>query len=272
MLKVLRRPSRDLLTTTILGLYIFISFIACVVEEGGNHDAPPLAITSNIPLNTDGLPEGEAGEEYTFRFRYNATTAPDSFGLETVKFSWVFGDGSSAGEYMAGVEGDFATHEIRHTYRSNGRFGLVVSVADDNGDTLATADYIVGIGEPEVFKEDLDICDQWKAGTSGGYGVTVIEWDISEIPSGRPFDLGFEAYSVPDKFIVEYPPGNIVLDTGWRGSESYDGSSLYPGGVTAPGNEKVEDLFRKGSSNKFVMTVIGPDQNTGWDYKVRCRN
>ena len=39
-------------------------------------------------------------------------------------------------------------------------------------------------------------------------------WDITMIPPGAIFDLSFDMENVPDKPLLEYPDGNLVLDTG----------------------------------------------------------
>ena len=56
-------------------------------------------------------------------------------------------------------------------------------------------------------------------------------WDVSQVPEGSVFDISFNAYSIPDKYVVEYE-GSTVLDTGWRGSSSdyQRNPNLYPGG------------------------------------------
>lgn len=125
--------------------------------------------------------------------------------------------------------------------------------------------------EVEVRDRDLNACDVWSPSQSGGFGTTVDNWDIGTIPAGATFDIRFNAYSVPDKFIVEYPAGTVRLDTGWRGSSSYEGNPLYPGGIAGPGSGQVDDMFSRGTVNSIKVTVIGPEQGTAWDYSLRCR-
>ena len=119
---------------------------------------------------------------------------------------------------------------------------------------------------------DLDVCDVWKAAGSGGHEGTLDEWDISHIPRGAEIDFRFDAYTIPDRFEVEYPVGVTVVDTGWRGASSYDGDPDYPGGVTAPGYDMMEGIFIKDSSDRFVVMAFGVDEDTAWEYSVRCRN
>lgn len=125
--------------------------------------------------------------------------------------------------------------------------------------------------EVDQRDQELSVCDQWSAVNSGGFGTTVDSWNISAIPAGATFDIRFNAYSIPDRFIVEYPPGSTVLNTGWRGDSSYDGNPTYPGGIAGPGSGEVQDIFLRGATSSIRVTVNGPDANTAWQYSLRCR-
>lgn len=256
---------------------------------GDDSAAEPITIETNLP--SDG--HGEAGVPYSFTFVYNADApvpAHATMGSELrhsqgevvtakqaldhgddVTFTWTFGDGSQPGTIDTPLDGHLAQHTVDHTYAVDGRYGLVATVHDEDNVLLATIDFIVTIGEIEEEEDEMDACDVWQAGNSGGYGVTITNWDISDIPANAVFDVRFDAFSIPDKIVVEYPFRTKVLDTGWRGSASYDGDLLYPGGVTSPGSLEILDVFTKNGPNKFKVTVIGPDTSTAWDYKVRCR-
>ena len=121
--------------------------------------------------------------------------------------------------------------------------------------------------EPIVIRS----CDSWVASSSGGYGVTVDPWDISNIAPGVVFDIKYNAYGIPDKFIVQYPEGEEVLNTGWRGNTSYNGDPLFPGGIAGPGRGEMDGIFVRGNANSFTVTVEGPRNGTIWDYEIRCR-
>jgi hypothetical protein len=213
------------------------------------------------------LPDGRVNVEYSFTLtaeRIPATVA-------NVTFEWTFGDGTATGSRMASVVNGRASTVIRHTYTRESIYGLVAVVRDGTV-TLAQRNAVITIGQPVVRPPVVhDACGVWRAATAGGYGATVDNWDISAIPRGAVFDIRFNAYSIPDKFIVEYPAGSMVLDTGWRGSSAYAGNPLYPGGIAGPGLGEVLDIFTRATVNSFRVTVIGPDPGTSWNYEIRCR-
>lgn len=127
----------------------------------------------------------------------------------------------------------------------------------------------IEIGERRT--EVLNECNTWKAAQSGGYLGTEDTWDISAMPVGTVFDFRYNAYSVPDRFVVQYPAGVTVLDTGWRGEQSYVDNKphLYPGGLAGSGGGQVDGIFTKGQANSFKVIVYGPEEDTRWEYEVR---
>ncbi|TVR33536.1 MAG: hypothetical protein EA390_03900 [Balneolaceae bacterium] len=127
----------------------------------------------------------------------------------------------------------------------------------------------------EVDKE-LNVCGEWSASQSGGFGVTVDTWDISEIPVGSSFDIRFDALNQPDRYVVEYPIGNEVYDSGWRGLEWFYNDPIrfpefQPEGVVGPGQGQEDNIFEKDAQNTFRVVVTGPQQGTIWFYDIRCR-
>jgi len=123
----------------------------------------------------------------------------------------------------------------------------------------------------DIREETLDECNVWKAAQSGGFGGTQDTWDISAMPVGTVFDLKYNAFSVPDRYVVEYPIGVRVHDTGWRGVQSYidRNPQLYPGGLSGPGQGQEDGVFVKGQANQFRVIVYGPEQGTAWNYEIR---
>ena len=84
------------------------------------------------------------------------------------------------------------------------------------------------------------------------------------IPIGSTFDFQFEAYSVPDKFKVEYD-GSVRLDSGWRGSRAPYGEVL-----SGPGTLTEYELFTKTGADSTKVVVSGEQSGTAWKYRVRC--
>lgn len=230
----------------------------------GNGGGVPELIISSAAIDNPAT----AGQRYQFEF-----TARNLFsGLNEVTFEWTFGTGTDGtGNHTTSVSGRRATHQVSHEYASDGMYALVVVVKDNQGNVIVDKSFIVAVGSQNERDYDLDVCDEWRAAGSGGQGGTIDNWDISDLPVGAKFDLRFEAYSIPDKFIVEYR-GQIVYDSGWRGSSQYEGDPLYPGGIAGAGAGQKDDLFTKISgSNTFKVIVLGPGPGTAWNYSVRAR-
>lgn len=287
----IKRSSK--LTLSWLLACALVMLLAACSSGGGSVSGPDkpdpdlpkqtVSVSSNLP--TDG--PGEVGVEYEFEFAYTA----DSIGLAGVfqsddhgdaRLFVVFGDGKpiSGAKYSIDMglfldENGVATYTTTHAYDTAGRFGVVFGVVDLQGNQLVSNYLIVEIGAVTEFDDSFAImnCDgSYSNVEKGGWGVTVHQWDVSGLPQGSQLDFSFEAYQRPDRFIIEYPKGNIVYESGWRGSTGYDKTSMYPGGVRAPSDFSVNDLLTVGTSGEFVVTVIGPDSLTEWEYGVRCRN
>lgn len=236
-------------------------------EELASLSIPVTILGVVISINPPGLTGGKVGELYNFTL--TSSGFPSS--LTEVTFNWNFGiDSLSSGEMNVAIVDGVATTTISRTYTSIGAFGLSASVISDKG-TLAQTSVVVVIGETIERDNELSICDVWKAANQGGVGVTVDNWDISAIPLGAVFDIEYNAFGIPDKYVVEYPVGNTVLDTGWRGNPMFDGLPLYPGGVVGPGAGSELNIFSRLSSTKFRVTIFGPDPGTVWNYQIRCR-
>src|SRR6056297_1514763 len=122
----------------------------------------------------------------------------------------------------------------------------------------------------EQRQQRLDVCADCVAADSGGVEGTVDTWDISAIPAGASFYIAFDAHSVPDSFRVTYQ-GAAVLDTGWRGDASYGDQPRYAAGIAGPGQGQQDDLFVRAGTTGFTVTVIGGEDGTAWDYRIRCR-
>lgn len=238
--------------------------------DEGEPSPEPVTVDSTVPASG-----GVAGEEYEFNFVYDETVAASTASLQAqaagddVLFKWSFGDGNADQAEVTVDDNGKASMKVTHTYDTDGRYGLVFSVEDDDGATLAQSSYVIEIGEVEEGEEELTECGSWQYGAGGGYGVTIDRWDISALPRGTEIDFRFDAYSIPDMFRIDYG-GQLVLDTGWRGSSSYEGRPQYPGGIKDVGHGEELAVFTKSSADEFVVTVTGPTSGTAWDYQIRC--
>lgn len=221
----------------------------------------------NMRVFPTQISNGRKSENYVFSTKIlHLTQRTANFSM-----SFNFGDGTTGNR---NVSANRSPHQesISHAYSSSGAYGLTIQL--DTGASKSSYVVPVYIEMPDQSNDyNLNICDVWRAASSGGYGITRDNWDISEIPDGATFDISFNTYSIPDRIYVEYPVGTQVLDTGWRGDNSYQSDPKYPGGISGPGLGQRNDIFRKlPGQNIFRMVVVGPDRNTAWDYSVRCRN
>jgi len=115
------------------------------------------------------------------------------------------------------------------------------------------------------------VLDSWIAANSGGYGYTKDTWDISTLPTGCVFDLQFDTVGMPDRYIIQYPDGVTVLDTGWRGDSYYDGNPNYPGGVVGGPTGEEDAIFAKGTQQYFTIVIMGGEPGTVWYYSMKAR-
>ena len=228
-----------------------------------------VAAAAAISVDPSSVTSGTVNTQYSFTL--TATNIPT--GVSQVTFSYNFGDGSgtATGSTTGTVSNHTASATISHTYTSSSAYGLVVTVSDGST-TLASGYASIVIGTVNSGNDyDLTVLNSWVAANSGGYGITQDTWDISMLPSGCVFDIDFDAYSMPDKFIIEYPDGTNVLDTGWRGDSYYNNSATYPGGIAGQGAGEEDGIFAKSSQSYFKITIIGGEPGTAWEYSIRAR-
>jgi hypothetical protein len=183
------------------------------------------------------------------------------------RYEWSFGDSKTFSDKQVAGQNSKATNTFK-----DGFYTTEVKLYDvKTGDMLASNQVMVTIIQ-DLKKYDLKECDQWSVAQSGGYGTTLNLWDISALPEGAKLDLSFDAYSMPDRFVVQYK-GVTVFDSGWRGDGSYAQSkpSLYPGGISGPGKGTADNMFSKAGDNTIRVIVYGPEGGTAWNYKIRAR-
>jgi hypothetical protein len=112
----------------------------------------------------------------------------------------------------------------------------------------------------------------------GSRGEYVYEIELGSVIGEVSF--AYNAYSIPDRFILEWPIGTVVADTGFRGDSSYDdeltGSTFSP--WCLPNCEQTQGAgagvitFYKTDNNptKGKLTVFAPFEGTVWDFGVGC--
>jgi len=225
----------------------------------------------NLLVTPTEIPDGKKDEPYTFQLKVLHILR--KAGRDKLTLSWNFGDGTAGQRDIIATRSPH-TESLTHAYSNAGAYGALFQVASVSGRASQVVPVYIELPKNEN-NYNLNICDVWRAANSGGYGGTEGLWDISFIspPSGQKavFDISFDTYFIPDRIFVYYPPGNLVLDTGWRGDSSYQGDPLYPGGIAGPGRGQFNDIFEKGSVDQFKVVVVGPDRGTAWTYSVRCR-
>jgi hypothetical protein len=225
----------------------------------------------NIAVSPREIVNGKKDTPYQFTVKVLHMVVKDR--TNGFDLGWNFGDGT-AGQKGITAHRSPHTESLTHAYRNAGAYGALFQATFSSSKASQVVPVYIELPKNEN-NYNLNICDVWRAANSGGYGVTEDLWDISVIrpPSGQKavFDISFNTYSIPDRIFVYYPPGNLVLDTGWRGDPSYQGNPLYPGGIAGPGRGQFNNIFEKGSVDQFKVVVVGPDRDTAWTYSVRCR-
>lgn len=257
----------------LIGLvFVGIVVVGCGVNEedptgeAARRRTPPTPAILSISPN--GLKGGVVGTEYEFTF--SASNIPSS--ARNVVFEWSLGNGKTSGSREVKVVDGAASTTVTHAYSDPNVYGLTAAVSKTNGLRLAEKSVSVAMGvNPEDRELELGSCDDWRSSTQGGYGVTVDNWDISTVPAGAVFDLKFDTYMIPDKILIHSADGVELFNSGWRGAKSYDGLSMYPGGLAGIGQGGNDAIFSKTDETTFKVTVVGPDPKTQWKYEVRCR-
>lgn len=137
------------------------------------------------------------------------------------------------------------------------------------------SDYIMGLSHRTrhflLYEEN-----RWSNFAAGGTGETYDTWDVSKAPIGSTFDFKFHTHIIPDRFIVEYPMGFIVYDSGWRSTDpTHENINhlLYETPVTYPGEDRIFNICTKTSQTKMRVIVFGTkgDHSTEWMYAVRYK-
>ena len=82
--------------------------------------------------------------------------------------------------------------------------------------------------------------------------------------------LTFQAFGVPDRFVVKYG-GEIVIDTGYRGSATYNSQLAALGLTPVVGPGSGTATFNKTSTEPYAtVEVYGPFRGTAWNFSMSC--
>ena len=106
-------------------------------------------------------------------------------------------------------------------------------------------------------------------GGSGGRGL--FEYTIQLGLGTGNVSFNFDAYTVPDQFQVYYD-GSLVIDTGFRGSSSYNAqlNALGYPNVSGPGSGVTSFAKPNASPQTCLVVVTAPLIGTAWEFLVGC--
>lgn len=105
--------------------------------------------------------------------------------------------------------------------------------------------------------------------SSGGQGEET--YTVTLGSDGGTVTLNFDAYGVPDRFVVTYN-GSTVIDTGYRGDSGYNATLAGLGlpAVTGPGSGSASFVKPAGSPTTANVTVYAPLPGTAWEFTLGC--
>ena len=112
-------------------------------------------------------------------------------------------------------------------------------------------------------------CNIRQNGASSGAGY----WEYTIQLGGNVGEvlLNYNAYMIPDKFVVEYD-GEVVIDTGFVGDPTYDSQLLNLGytAVTGVGGGTASFIKSTSTPETALVKVTAPLQSTAWEFTMTC--
>ena len=104
---------------------------------------------------------------------------------------------------------------------------------------------------------------------SGGRGIFTITVDVGTGTGNT--DLNFNAINIPDKWVVTWN-GNTVIDTGFRGSSSFNSQLNALGYPNVSGPASGTMSFNKTSALPSTVTIVvtAPLEGTAWNATLEC--
>jgi hypothetical protein len=144
--------------------------------------------------------------------------------------------------------------------------GFTIEVGSDGSLEWSDGTDVIMTAPPGTIPLDDRVqCSAGVASGSGNMGTS--EYTIDLGTATGLVTLNFEAFTVPDIFIVEYD-GASVINTGYRGvSGTYDGVAVT---VAGPGLGSAS--FTKSTANPTSCTVRieAPFTGTAWEFDLSC--
>jgi len=263
------------------GSYDIISSVYHGQEELSRDSFQVQIAGTTLTIDPPGMTNAQLNVKHPVSF-----TADDiPIGVNEVKLLiWSFEvGGSSIYGFDIPVTNGTIIRNFIQTYNANGAYGLIAQLRDISTDTfLVQSSATVIAGPTKERKYTLQSCNaDWVTGgedlanelntsQEGDEGATIDNWNVTAVPHGSVFDVRYNAWSDPEKFLVEYPIGNEVLDIDWHRSSKYNFQS---------GNTVHRNIFSKLSQDTFRVTPIGESLENANEvvkyevlkYEVRCR-
>jgi len=113
------------------------------------------------------------------------------------------------------------------------------------------------------------VCNVAVNGGSGGRGYFEYTIQLGSGTGTIPFT--FDAYSVPDQFQIYYN-GSLVVDTGFRGSSTYNAqlNALGYPNVSGPGSGSSSFTKSTALPQTCLVVITAPLIGTAWEFLVGC--
>ena len=113
------------------------------------------------------------------------------------------------------------------------------------------------------------VCGVQYIGSSGGRGIFYITVELGS-DTGL-INFNYDAYTIPDQFQV-YWNENLVIDTGFRGSSSYNADLNALGYPNVSGPGAGSSSFNKTSASPTTASVVvtAPLLTTIWEFTMEC--
>jgi hypothetical protein len=122
---------------------------------------------------------------------------------------------------------------------------------------------------PYTIITGTGVCDIAVNGGTGGRGY--FEYTIQLGFGTGSINFTYDAYTVPDQFQVYYN-GSLVIDTGFRGSTSYNAqlNALGYPNVSGPGSGSASFTKSSALPETALVVITAPLTGTAWEFLMGC--